>query len=123
MWQRKQTLFLLLAAVCALLTYMEPFEIGQHIIVAVAAACNVLTIFLFKNRPLQSVLCVISMFLYLGWYLAFVIYSKQVATDASQVLTSWLTVLPAVSLVLTALARKAVRADEKLVRDSDRLRR
>jgi len=91
--------------------------------VAVAAACNVLTIFLFKNRPLQSALCVISMFLYLGWYLAFVIYSKQVATDASQVLTSWLTVLPAVSLVLTALARKAVRADEKLVRDSDRLRR
>ena len=123
MWQRKQTLFLLLAAVCALLTYMEPFKIGQHIIVAVAAACNVLTIFLFKNRPLQSALCVISMFLYLGWYLAFVIYSKQVATDASQVLTSWLTVLPAVSLVLTALARKAVRADEKLVRDSDRLRR
>ena len=122
MWQRKQTIFLLLAALCALLTHMESFEMGQHIIAALAAACNVLTIFLFKNRPLQSALCVISMFLYLGWYLAFVIYSKQVASDASQVLVSWLTVLPAVSLVLTALARKAVRADEKLVRDADRLR-
>ena len=124
MWQRKQTVFLLLAVILAVVTLGSHFySWGQHVVLMLAAACNLLTVFLYKHRPVQAVLCSISLFVYLGWYLALVVYSKEVSPDASKFQLPWTAVLPMVCLILTVMARKGVLADEKMVRDSDRLRR
>lgn len=124
MWQRKQTLYLLLTVILALVTLGNHFfSWGQHIVLILAAACNLLTIFLYRNRRLQATLCTISLFVYLGWYLALIVYSKQVAPDANQLQLPWSVALPLISMILIVMARKAIMADEKLVRDSDRLRR
>ncbi len=123
MWQRKQTVFLLLAVVLAAVTLCSDFySWGQHAILVLAAAVNLLTVFLYRRRPLQVVLCTISLFLYLGWYLALVVFSKQQAPDASQFQLPWSAVLPAVCLILVVMARQAVKSDERLVRAADRLR-
>jgi 4-hydroxybenzoate polyprenyltransferase len=124
MWQRKQTIFLLLAVILAVVTLSSFFySWEQFALLILAACCNVITVFLFRNRPLQTTLCSISLFVYLGWYVALALYFRQETPDASQLQLPWSAVLPAVCIILTFMARKAIQADEKLVRDSDRLRR
>ena len=124
MWQRKQTLYLLLAVILVVVTLSSHFfSWVLFVVLLFPAAVNVLTIFLFKQRPLQITLCAVALFLYLVWYVALIVFSKQEAPDASYFQLPWQAALPLGSILLTFLARKAVIADEKLVRDADRLRR
>jgi len=124
MWQRKQTLFLLLAVILCVVTLSSHFYSWvQFLVLLFAAALNTLTIFLFKKRPLQALLCTVSLFVYVIWYVALIVFSKQTAPDASSFHLPWSAVWPVVCMILVVMARKAIMADEKLVRDSDRLRR
>ncbi len=123
MWQRKQTVFLLLSAIVAVVALSVYFYSWVMFgLLLLAASVNIYTIFLFLRRPLQARLCVISMCCYVFWYVALIVYSKQVSPDASQFHLPWSSVLPIVSAILTAMARKGILADEKMVRAADRLR-
>lgn len=123
MWQRKQTIYLLLAVILSVVTLSSHFYSWLlFAVLLVAASDNLLTVFFFRNRPLQQTLCLSSLFVYLLWYVLLIVYSKQTAPDANDFQLPWTAVLPAVSLILTFMARKAIIADEKLVRDSNRLR-
>ena len=124
MWQRKQTLFLLLAVILCVVTLSSHFYSWlQFLVLLFAAALNTLTIFLFKKRPLQAALCTVSLFVYVLWYVSLIVFSKETAPDAAAFQLPMSAVFPLVCLILVVMARKAIMADEKLVRDSDRLRR
>jgi hypothetical protein len=150
MIQRKQTVFLLLAVILYLVTLSMPVAcvVSQGLttgrvycmlwldqagaahfqcwplfaILLLSAAVACYTIFIYKNRLRQALLCLVSMMLSLLWYVALIVVSKTLAPDAAEFQLAWPAVLPAVSVILTFMARKGILADEKLVRAADRLR-
>ncbi len=151
MIQRKQTLFLLLAAVLGVVTLSLPvatltaegMTVGDvynllwvdtlhketsfavwplFAILLVASALSLYTIFIYKKRMVQASLCTACMALYLAWYVALVVCSKMLAPDAANFHPAFTVALPAVSCILCFMARKGVIADEKLVRAADRIR-
>jgi hypothetical protein len=91
-------------------------------VLLVSSALSCYTIFLYKTRPLQATLCMVSMLLTLLWYVALIVVSKMIAPDAIEFHASFIAVLPAVSVILTFMARQGILADEKLVKAADRLR-
>jgi uncharacterized BrkB/YihY/UPF0761 family membrane protein len=150
MIQRKQTLFLLVAAVLGVITLSLPIATvtdqgltvsqiynllwldSQHVahfgvwplfaILLLASALSLYTIFIYRRRPQQATLCLGAMALYVAWYLALIVVSKMQAPDALNFHLDFPAALPAVSAILCFMARKGVLADEKLVRAADRIR-
>jgi len=148
MIQRKQTLFLLLSFVLIVvcmstqvatlygndgIAFANVFNLwitdgqGQHSfssaplfgILLVSALLSLVSIFMYMKRKLQAGLCLLLMFLLVIWYIALAVLIQHVGANAH---LEWPTVLPAVSVILTFMARKGVLADEKLVRSLDRIR-
>lgn len=137
MIQRIQTLWLALASIAAFATLKLPFYVGVHqkgpeyaelnaltgglpllIVTILIGVLTATTIFMYKNRAVQLRLCVAGIFA--EAILSFLYYSamKEYSTG-----TFALTSILQMSIVLfLALAARAIRADEKLVKDSDRLR-
>lgn len=150
MIQRKQTLFLLLAAILGVVAMSLPVgtvvagglreatvysllwrdaagavHVGVWPLFAVlllASSLCVYTIFLYTRRLLQARLCLVSLLLYVAWYIGLVVVSKSLAPDAQDFHVSLVAALPAVSAILCLMARKGILADEKLVRAADRIR-
>ena len=150
MIQRKQTLFLLVAAILGVITLSLPIATvtdqgltvsqiynllwldSQHVahfgvwplfaILLLASALSLYTIFIYRRRPLQATLCLGAMALYVAWYLALIVVSKMQAPDALNFHLDFPAALPVVSAILCFMARKGVLADEKLVRAADRIR-
>ncbi len=88
-----------------------------------ALACY--AIFAFRNRVAQARFCQFSVLLIVGWYILYAVYGHILGdTDGrtSDFAPSWAAVLPAMSLVFLLLARRAIMADERLVRAADRIR-
>ncbi len=112
MIQRKQTLFLLLAAILALvclfvrLTWIDALQ-------ALSAVLSVVTIFLYKKRVLQARLCIVGVLVVFAWYLCLAVYQGE---------PGMIDCLPIINAILIFLARKGILADEKLVRSLDRIR-
>jgi hypothetical protein len=136
MIQRIQSVWLLLAATCAFLSFKLPFYSGTNaksipsyelnasetipvalttIVVGVLAA---FIIFLFKNRAAQLRLCVLGILL--EAVLIF-LYYREVRTFASGTYSLW-ALLHSTIVILFFLAARAINKDEKMVKDSDRLR-
>lgn len=153
MIQRKQTLFLLLAVVLlviAMATQVGSFqvkglEVGRvyqlwftdpvgkrHFdtwpLIAVllpVAALSAYTIFMYRNRRLQALFCLLGALLIVGWYVCYFVVGQVVGDQSWGVVTfrpTWSAVLPAVALILLLMARRAILADERLVRSMDRIR-
>lgn len=123
MWQRKQTVFLLLAVVLGVVALsMQFYSWVMFVILLFASSLDLYTIFLFKHRMRQAALCLVSAIAFMVWYVGLVVYSKQVSPDASQFHLAWTDCLPVICAILTIMARKAIIADEKLVRAADRIR-
>ena len=83
------------------------------------------TISLYHNRKTQALFCALSALLIVGWYVCFFVVSQMVGDKSWGAVSfkpSWPAVLPAVSLILYLMARRAILADEKLVRSLDRIR-
>lgn len=94
-----------------------------------AALLNILTIFMYSNRPLQ---------IKLSWLIALVILlsfagsatmnylalsSGEVPASTGDIVSfKWPLALPLVALLLNFMALRGVKADQKLVSASDRLR-
>ena len=123
MIQRKQSVFLLLSVILGVLTLSVQFYSWvMFVVLLLAASLNLYTIFLYKKRMRQASLCLVSILVYIVWYITLVVYSRQVVSDASDFHLVWSDVVPAVCIILNFMARKAIIADEKLVRAADRIR-
>ncbi len=90
--------------------------------IAIAALALVI-VFLFKKRLLQARLCIINIFLMIGYYAVLAVYTffacKQLGVD--WFINVW-AALPIVGVILTFMAMRAIAKDEALVRAADRLR-
>ena len=123
MIQRKQSVFLFLAAILGVLVIVNYPIWPLFVQSLLAASLSIFTIFKYKRRPLQARFCVIAAILFLLWYPVVVLVNKYLMPSGLQydMLTVW-GVLPAVSAILCLLARKGVMDDERLVRAADRIR-
>jgi hypothetical protein len=136
MIQRIQSLWLLLAATCAFAGFKFSFYTGtklndilfhelnaasSFVLMAGTIAVGTLaliTIFLFKNRTLQLRLCVLGILL--EAILIFLYYRETTTfTKGTFSLTAVLQIIIVLAFVLAA---RGINKDEKLLRESDRLR-
>ena len=153
MIQRIQSLYLLLAAAVMAITLFAPiatFAVGDvtftltafslagadesqstlwmGILLVVATALPLVTIFLFKRRQLQVRLCGAEMVLLIGAIAFIAIYYWLASHNALEGLTidhkqlGWAAPMPIVAIVLVYLASRAIFKDELLVRSLDRIR-
>lgn len=93
-------------------------------VLTLTSAIGVYAIFMFHNRILQARFCLFCSLLVVGWYIIYAVLGQVIAdSSANQAFSPSLTAaLPLVSLVLYILARRAILADERLVRAADRIR-
>jgi hypothetical protein len=141
MIQRKQTIWLLLAAICGFVYTQVPIfvaTLGGNAVkkylpteslllfaVSIAiAALGVVAIFLFKNRPTQAKL---SLFGILGSIaiIALQVWQLEQFKASDPLLKgtyAWGSLLPIAMTVFYILALGGIRKDEKLVKSLDRLR-
>ncbi|ANH82320.1 hypothetical protein A8C56_16340 [Niabella ginsenosidivorans] len=140
MIQRKQTLWLLLSLICAVLTFKLPFYNGTVIngtegvtgaeitatdniwlllLTSAIALLSIVDIFLYKNRKLQLRLAFIGLLAAVGLIALYVSYIKNFQPGGRISLTALLTFG---ILVGFFFALKGIRRDQKLVRDLNRLR-
>jgi hypothetical protein len=138
MIQRIQSIWLLLASICAFLTFTLPYysgttnsvppaymqltgSTGGTLIFVATVLVSILALvilFLFKQRVLQLRLCIVGILLEVG--LIFLYYRKvQMFTQGSYSLAA---LLHSFIILLFVLAGQAINKDEKLVKSSDRLR-
>lgn len=152
MIQRIQSLYLLLASAFMSLTLFMPIatfvvdgqtyeltafsltcgEMSQStiwlgIILAIATALPLITIFLFKKRTLQIRLCAVEVVLLIGSLVLVALYYwltsrlfEGLVIDHRQF--GWAAPMPIVAIVLSYLASRAIFKDEVLVRSLDRIR-
>ena len=97
---------------------------GLFVILLLSAIIAFCTIFLFRNRRLQTRMTVFNSLSLVGFYVVFAVFvfalKRNLGVASFQV--EWTLCLPAVAIVLTYLAFRGIRRDEKLVKAADRLR-
>ena len=136
MIQRIQSIWLLLAAICLFLTFKLPFYVGTNakgtveynltgtenfllmLVTFLTGALAAVIIFLFKKRILQLRLCVLGIVIEA---LLIFLYYTEVKTFTTGTYALW-AILHSVVVISFFLAAKAINKDEKLIKDSDRLR-
>lgn len=93
-------------------------------VLILSASIGTYAIFAFHNRIVQARLCLFSVLLIVGWYILYFVFGKLLKGDADGVTftPSLSAILPALSLVFYVLARRRIKADERLVRAADRIR-
>jgi hypothetical protein len=137
MIQRQQTLWLLLSAVCSLLSFWFPFFSGTKTVnnaiaqatlngsstfllavcTGISAALSLYLIFLFKNRKLQFRLALAG--IALSAILLILYFSEIKKLTGSISLTSLLVFATAIGYIMAAFR---IRKDEKLLKSLERLR-
>ncbi|MBS1513000.1 MAG: DUF4293 domain-containing protein [Bacteroidetes bacterium] len=136
MIQRIQSVWLLLAAVCIALTFKLPFYSGTNAkgtasyelkatesfpllaVTIIAVILSVIIIFLFKQRAVQLRLCVLAIVLEA---LLLFLYYRETTSYSVGTYSLW-SILHGIAVFLFFLAARAINKDEKLMRESDRLR-
>ncbi|MEH6407179.1 MAG: DUF4293 domain-containing protein [Leeuwenhoekiella sp.] len=136
MIQRVQSVYLLLAAaVSAGLIFVFPLYSNESLDEVMAmdnylylalflgsALLSLITIFLFKNRKFQFALGrlnIILNFILLG----VLVYQSQILSGGAEASEKDIGMfIPVISIVFIALANKAIKRDEDLVKSVDRLR-
>ncbi len=138
MIQRQQTLWLLLATIAALLSFMFPFATGKimekavlvdkelkgdsnFLLLVCTGASLVLStaiIFLYRDRKMQIKLCLLGLLLATG---IIVLYILQLNKMNKSTLALFC-VFPFLLLAGYYLAFRHIRKDEKLVKSLDKLR-
>lgn len=134
--QRIQTIYLLLAALASgiLPLFLSLFtddkgalvyaknDILFLILFMASALVSVITIFLFKKRQNQFVLGRLNILLNFA-LLSVLVYRSQILSGGAAALEKGVGMaIPLVSIVFIALANKAIKRDEDLVKSVDRLR-
>lgn len=125
MIQRVQTLYLIGAALISVICLFVQMCIWpMALVLGLSLLINIYTIFLYNNRKLQAKFCLFSILLLVCWYILYVVcWNIFTSDDVKEYLHPlWSAVLPFVSMIFSFLARKAIIADENLVRAADRIR-
>ena len=138
MIQRRQTLWLLLATITAVLSFMFPFVTGKEaiknmqadkvidaasdffllVLTGGAIILSTVTIFLFKDRKMQIRLCLLGLFLSVVIIVRYIMLMNKL-TNTTLALYA---ILPFIFLASYFLAFRDIRKDEKLVKSLDKLR-
>ncbi|MGN1375991.1 MAG: DUF4293 domain-containing protein [Prevotella sp.] len=152
MIQRKQTLYILAAVILTIVCLCLPLgffnnntEISAESILynlwivspdgahnwsvwalfgiqVVTCAIAVVAIFSYHNRIVQSRYCLFNILLLLGWHAVLVMYVLGLKDSLGAFKPSLTAIFPLISIILYIMARKAILADEALVRAADRIR-
>ena len=150
MLQRIQTVYLLLASICmvvSLLTHLAVFTVGGEIvnfeamgfyqneeiifstwglfiIGNISAVMSVLIVFIYKKRMLQIRLAGMNLFIIIGYYglIAFYILKRNPEVGSIFQGVGIGMVTPFIAIVLTYLAIRKIGADEALIRSLNRIR-
>lgn len=150
MLQRIQTVYLLLASICmvvSLLTNLATFSFsgdivqfeamgfylnkeiifstwGLFIIGNISAILSVIIVFLYNKRMLQIRLASINIFMMLGYYglIAFYIYMRNPEVNSEFQNIGVGIIMPFIAIILTYLAIRKIGADEALIRSLNRIR-
>jgi heme/copper-type cytochrome/quinol oxidase subunit 4 len=136
MLQRIQSLWLLLAATCAFISLKVPYYSGTNhegipsykllgtenfylmLLTIAVAVLALITIFLYKNRTLQLRLCILGILL--EALLIFLYYLEvKKFSDGTYSLTA---LLHGLIVLFFFLAARGINNDNKIIRDSNRLR-
>ncbi len=138
MIQRRQTLWLLLAVLAAVLSFMFPFVIGKVLdegvvkdkavtassnfvlllLTGISVILSLVIIFLYKDRKLQMKLCGVGLVIAV---LLVVLYIIQVNNLMKSTLALFC-VLPFIIMLSYFMAYRNIRKDENLVKSLDKLR-
>jgi drug/metabolite transporter (DMT)-like permease len=136
MIQRIQTLWLLLASICAFASVKLPFYFGSLevpgptititpydnfmllVFVIATALIGLVTIFLFSNRSLQIKMCIVGLVLSLANLMHYFLYMKNFKTGG----LSLYSILSFLVPVFFILAIRSIYKDQKLLKSLDRLR-
>ena len=94
------------------------------IVLGLAALLALISIFLYRNRPLQMRVCNFTSLLLIAFYvvLGIYIYDLYIALNGESLQLQAALSMPVVALALNYIAYRRIRADERLVRSADRLR-
>ncbi len=139
MIQRIQTVWLALAGACLAALFFVPNELvavapsggnfyssaAGPIMLGLATVATLGAIFLFSNRPQQLKITRLALldtllFVVVAALLAFVELKK--AAGPAQMQFGWAVGLPVAAMMFQWLAFRAIKADDELVKSSDRLR-
>jgi uncharacterized membrane protein len=138
MIQRQQTLWLLLATLAALLSFMFPFVVGDEmekgmavrriidagshfillILTGASLVLSTVIIFLFKDRKMQMRLCLAGLLLSIIIIIVYISEMRKL-THTTLALAS---VLPFAIIAGYFMAFRNIRKDEKLIKTLDKLR-
>lgn len=140
MIQRQQTLWLLLATLSAVLTFMFPFAIGEEVVektlmkqkAEIMAGSNFftliltiasigisfVTIFLFKDRKMQMKLSILGLLIAVVILVLYIMGMNKLIKPTPAL---WV-ILPVATIAGYFMAYKGIRSDEKLVKSLDKLR-
>lgn len=141
MIQRKQSLWLLLAAICGFVYTQVPMytaTLADNVIkrylpteslllfalTIATVGLALVTIFLFKNRPLQLKLSLLGILLASG-IIALEVWQIEKFKEQDFLLKGtyyWGSLLPILMVVFFIMATSGIRKDQKLVKSLDRLR-
>ena len=95
------------------------------IINTVLLTLSLITLFIFKNRRMQLMLCKLMLLLF-SLFTALVFYNAEMLTEPQGATTKIIyhagTYMPVISLVLIYMAYKAILKDDELVKSADRIR-
>ena len=119
MWQRIQTLYLLIASGLLVAMYFQPYGTGFIILFSIALAAQLLAIVALKSRTLQMRLSNLAALLLLGLQIWMAV--SYFTADPRPAL-SFTAIFPIVAAILDFLAARAILKDELLVRSASRLR-
>ena len=106
---------------------MSESTLWMGVMLVMATLLPLVVIFLFKRRTLQVRLCAVEIVLLLGSLVMIGLYYWLTSRLFENLVVEhrqfgWGAPMPLVSLVLTALASRAIFKDEVLVRSLDRIR-
>ncbi len=136
MIQRIQSLWLLLASAAAFASYKFPYYSGTSqkgvadhqlnatenflliVVTGIIAVLALFLIFLFKKRALQLRLCLLGILLEA---LLIFLYYRELRTFSTGTL-SLTSILQSIIIIAFFLAARAINKDEKMIKESDRLR-
>lgn len=138
MLQRQQTLWLILAAAAAILSFTLPFATGRIMakgietemvlqadstfLLMILTGCSILLtagiIFLYKDRKLQMKLCLLGLLLAAGIIVLYILRLR----DMTRSTLALYSVLPFLVLVAYYLAFRNIRKDEKLIKSLEKIR-
>jgi peptidoglycan/LPS O-acetylase OafA/YrhL len=129
MWQRKQTIYLLLVIILMVITGLvvtpataDSFDhFPLPTLCGIVSALALVAIVQFKNRKRQQQLCNTSIICTLCWIGVFCYY--HFFAEGQDVSTlPFAAVLPVVTIVCLFLAKAGIKHDEDLIRSMDRIR-